>query len=278
MVATPIGNLQDITLRSVQILRDAPLIGAEDTRTLRRLLAALNISASGKRLLSLRAHNESQAAETLLAAIPAGGYAVYTADAGTPCISDPGSRLVQIARKKGMRVVAVPGASALTTLIAAAGLSTSCAAGGVHFFGFVPRATQQRDEFFLTLRGQQGCVVVFESPHRIRATTAALAIALGEGCRVVLGRELTKRHEEVIETTLGPLAEAVAQGQVVARGEFALLIEPPGIESTILQAQRIFTQLRAFLPPRQAAAATAKIVPCDAKTLYSQHLRTDKQS
>lgn len=271
MLATPIGNLQDVSLRALRLLREAAVIAAEDTRVARRLLSALDIPAPA-RLLSARAHNEQRAAAKIIAALEAGESVVYVSDAGTPAVSDPGSRIAQAVRKAGFAVSPVPGASALTALLSAAALPE----GAVHFYGFPPPAAARRRKFFAALSALEGVSVFYEAPHRIAATVAALAEAFGGGCRIVLGRELTKRYEQIVDSTLAEVADALARGDIPARGEFALAVENPAADAGAAEGWQAFAELEKLLPPRKAAAAAAAITGADAAALYKRHLAGKK--
>ena len=270
LVATPIGNLEDLSERAKRILQTATIIAAEDTRIAKRLFAALNLRPP-KRLLSLRAHNEAAASEKLCAAIALGEHAAYIADAGTPGISDPGERLVKTARRLGIIVTAIPGASALTALLSVAGINT---ADGVHFYGFPPH--KKRRDFFLSLRHLTGYAVIFESPHRIIDTVNLLVESFGDERRAVLGRELTKRYEQVIDATLAELACGLANGSIPPRGEFALLVELPAEKIAAIDATQLFAALVEHLPPRKAANLAAKLANDDKNTLYQRHMTRKK--
>ena len=259
--------MEDVTLRALRLLRTARVIAAEDTRVARRLLAGLGIRPAAK-LLSLRAHNEMRAATALFAAVGENEHAVYVADAGTPAISDPGGRLARLARAAGLSVSPVPGASALTALLAVGGAAEGCA----HFFGFPPRTANRRRDFFLSLRRLDGCAVFFESPRRVGATLVALADAFGGERRAVLGREMTKLHEQIVDADLDALVAAVAAGEIPQRGEFSLLVELPGDSATAVDAEKLFSLLAAELPPRRAAAVAARATGADSAALYRAHL------
>ena len=178
-------------MRALDVLAKSPIVAAEDTRVARRLLQAHGIG--GKRLISLRAHNEKQATERLITLIAKHGSAAYLSDAGTPGISDPGAILARLARAAGVRVESVPGASAYTALIAVAGAPD----GEIHFLGFPPRAQKKREDFFHRLTHFHGAVVLFEAPTRIIDAVMRITESLGGDVRLVLGRELTKLHEQV---------------------------------------------------------------------------------
>ena len=270
IVSTPIGNLQDISLRALHHLRTAALLAAEDTRVARRLLAGVGVPPPpSSRLISLRAQNEQQAAQKVIAALRAGGDVVYISDAGTPGLSDPGSKLVRAVRDAGFAASPVPGASALTALCAVAALDE----GAVHFHGFPPAAAAARRKFFAALRQTTGTCIFYEAPHRIAATLADLSASWGGAQRVVIGRELTKKHEQIADTTLAQAAAAVASGGIPARGEFCLAATPPPHRAAAEEGWRVFNILLNTLPPRQAAAAAAKISGEKASALYQRHIR-----
>lgn len=270
MVSTPVGNLEDISLRALRLLRSATVIAAEDTRVVRRLLQALHIESLGN-IISLRAHNEQAAAVRLINALGDGDHAVYVCDAGTPGISDPGGRLAQAARAAGVIVTPAPGASALTALLAVVGTSLA-PEHGVHFFGFSPRPAKKRVAFFQSLRALSGGAVLFESPRRITATLAELADILGGRQRAVIGRELTKFHEQIVEGDLNSLQQDFTAGNILPRGEFVLWVETPGLAAAQVEAEKMFAALSAYLPPRRAAALTAALTGADSAALYRRHI------
>ncbi|MBE8158236.1 MAG: 16S rRNA (cytidine(1402)-2'-O)-methyltransferase [Betaproteobacteria bacterium] len=264
LIAAPIGNLSDISPRAVAALKEADIIAAEDTRRARKLLGACGVV--GKTLLSLRAHNENRAAELLIKKISETGVAAYLSDAGTPGVSDPGARLVRAARAAGIAVSPIPGASALTALLSAAG----AAAAAVHFFGFAPRAKAERLRFFAELPAFSGNIILFESPHRIADSAAALCAVFGGGTRAVLAREMTKLHEQIIDASLEKIAAMLAAGEIPARGEFSLLVESAG-KKDLLPGRELFAALIKELPPRKAAKIAAQFCGGDAAEYYRQH-------
>ncbi len=213
VVATPIGNLEDVTLRALRVLREAGLVLAEDTRRTRILLDRHGIAA---RPVSLHAHNEATRCDEVLAALAAGRTVALVSDAGTPLVSDPGERLVAAAIEAGYAVVPVPGASAVLAALAASGLPPLPFA----FVGFPPRRARAREALFDSYRSRPETLVLFESPHRTAATLRALADALGDR-RACVARELTKLHEELARGTLGELAERYREG---ARGEVTIVV------------------------------------------------------
>jgi 16S rRNA (cytidine1402-2'-O)-methyltransferase len=215
LVATPIGNLEDITLRALRILREATVIAAEDTRHTRKLLSRHRIAG---RLLSLHEHNERARTPVLLRRLLAGDSVALVSDAGTPGVSDPGVALVRAAAEAGIPVVPVPGPSAVLAALAPSGLPAEPAT----FLGFLPAHDAARRRTLASVRDLPHTLVLFEAPHRLRATLSDLLAALGDR-RVAVARELTKVHEEVYRATL---SETVRRFSAEApRGEFTLVIE-----------------------------------------------------
>ena len=214
VVATPIGNLEDVTLRALRILREVSLVAAEDTRRTSKLLQHYSISTP---TTSLHAHNEHAKAPGLVARLQSGQSIALVSDAGTPAVSDPGARLVAAAHAVGILVVAVPGASAVTAAVSAAGLSDSRFAFG----GFPPDRSKARKEWFEWLRSQTIPVVFFEAPHRIERTLATLG-DIEPTRRLAIGRELTKAHEEY---AIRPIS-AWLQAPPTVKGEFVLVLFP----------------------------------------------------
>src|SRR5579864_912007 len=195
VVATPIGNLEDITLRALRVLREAAVIAAEDTRHTSRLLARHAIDTP---TTSVHQHNEAQKAVTILARLERGENVALVSDAGTPTISDPGSRLIRRAIEAGFRVEPIPGPSAVMAALAASGLS----ADGFCFLGFPPTRSNERKQWFERVRSVRGVIVFFEAPHRVHRTLDELRTVVGD-CAICVGRELTKLHEELVR---GPIS------------------------------------------------------------------------
>ncbi len=214
LVATPIGNLEDVSLRALRVLAEAELVLAEDTRRTRVLLDRHGVAA---RPVSLHAHNELARAAKVLAVLDGGGAVALVADAGTPLISDPGDRLVDAVLEAGHRVVPIPGASALLAALAASGLPTV----PFTFVGFLPRRSGECDRSLEALRDRRETLIFFESPRHVARTLARLRDAFGAR-RACAARELTKLHEELVRGSLDELAKRFAEG---ARGEFTLIVE-----------------------------------------------------
>lgn len=215
MVATPIGNLEDITYRAVRVLREAGLIACEDTRHTRRLLDHYGIDA---KLVSYHEHNEAERAQELMQKLQAGVNIAQVSDAGMPGVSDPGYRLIKLAIEHGIPVVPVPGASALVAALATSGLPTDA----FEFRGFQPARSGQRRTELESIRSAQHTVIFYEAPHRIREALDDVVAVLGPGRPVVIARELTKVHEEFLRGTAGELAAQVHEREL--KGEITLLI------------------------------------------------------
>jgi len=217
VVATPIGNLGDVTLRALEVLRTVPLVAAEDTRRTRRLFARHDIST---RLISYHARSAPARQAALLAALRAGGDLALVTDAGTPSISDPGEGLVAAWAAEGGTVVPIPGASAVIAAVAASGV----AGPRWVFEGFLPRSGRERRERLARIAADERGTVLFEAPGRVAATLGDLAEACGGGRPGAVCRELTKLHETIVRGSLGDLAAAARDGTVPARGEFVLVV------------------------------------------------------
>ena len=215
MVATPIGNLEDISSRAIRILGEVDLIACEDTRHTRKLLDRYGLT---KTLVSYHEHNEQPRAAELLGDLQAGKNIALVSDAGTPLIADPGYRLVEQAREQGVNVTPVPGPCALITALSASGLPTD----SFLFHGFLPPKQGQRRKLLTELKTLEATLIFYEAPHRILQTLEDIAATLGER-RVVLARELTKIHEEFLRGTPGELRSALAERPSV-KGEFTVMV------------------------------------------------------
>jgi 16S rRNA (cytidine1402-2'-O)-methyltransferase len=217
VVATPIGNLADITLRALDVLGAVPLIAAEDTRLTRRLLARHAIET---RLVSYHAQSGAGRTEELLAHLRGGSDLALVTDAGTPAVSDPGAELVTAWAGEGGRIVPIPGPSAVLAAVAASGVAGPRWA----FEGFLPRSGRERRERLATIAADPRGTVLFEAPGRVAGTLRDLVTACGEDRPGAVARELTKVHEQVVRGSLGSIAAAVADGRIPARGEFVLVV------------------------------------------------------
>jgi len=218
LVATPIGNLADITQRAIATLKQATIIAAEDTRSARRLLAALNLPAQGKQLVSYGEHNEARMAPLLAEQLKAGAEVALISEGGTPLVSDPGYRLVQAALACGAPVIPVPGPSALLAAFAGSGLPVH----GFVFRGFLPRKPGARRRILESLRGREETLIFYEAPQRAARALEEMAEVFGAARPACLARELTKVHETFVRLPLGELARHAAQEPV--RGECTLLV------------------------------------------------------
>ncbi|MDX2411586.1 MAG: 16S rRNA (cytidine(1402)-2'-O)-methyltransferase, partial [Woeseiaceae bacterium] len=217
VVATPIGNLEDLTPRARQTLAEVDLIAAEDTRHTGRLLSHFGVKT---RLLALHDHNEAELADKVIDKILAGQSVALVSDAGTPLVSDPGYRLVKAAHQRGVPVSPIPGASALTAALSVAGLATDkfC------FEGFLPAKKKARFDVLANLRDEARTMVFYESVHRIEAAIAALCGVFGTSRSAYLGRELTKMHEQCVYATLGEIHAQLLDGSIIKKGEFVIVV------------------------------------------------------
>ena len=262
VVATPIGNLEDVTARALAVLREAELVLAEDTRRTRVLLERHAIPA---RPVSLHAHNEAARTQQVLAALGEGRAVALVSDAGTPLVSDPGERLVARAIADGHRVVPVPGPSALLAALVASGLP----AEAFTFVGVLPRRAGPRARRLAELAGRPETLVLYESPRRLSAVLAELAAAFGER-RACVARELTKLHEEIVRGTLGELAARFADG---ARGEVTVVVAGAAAAQQAASddalRERVRSALAAGLSARDLAAQLARETGAPRRSLYA---------
>jgi len=215
VVATPIGNLEDITLRALRVLREVDLIAAEDTRHTRKLLDRYKIK---KRMVSYHEHNERERAERIIEDLKSGMKVALVSDSGTPAISDPGYVLIRRCVEEGIEVIPIPGPSALLAALSVSGLP-------VHRFifeGFLPHKSGKRRNRLRQLAGEEGTIIFYESPHRLLKTLSDILEILGNR-RVVIARELTKVHEEIFRGSIEEALERFGEGE--CRGEFTILVE-----------------------------------------------------
>lgn len=264
MVATPIGNLGDITLRAMETLRAADIVAAEDTRNTRALLAHLGIS---KRLVAVHEHNERRGAVRAVEWIRRGKAVALVTDAGTPGVSDPGAEVVAAVRAAGLRVVPVPGASALTAALSASGLAFD----GCVFAGFLPARGAPRREKLASLAAAPWAIVLFEAPHRVAGTLADLHEALGER-DVVIAREITKKFETIERVPLARAARWVAENPDRTRGEFVLVVEGRAPLAESNDPRPVLATLLAELPVKQAVALAVKLTGGKRNELYAMAL------
>ena len=270
IVATPIGNLDDLTPRARQILADVDLIAAEDTRHTGRLLFSIGVKTPQK---ALHDHNESRVVPSLIRALSAGKSVALVCDAGTPLVSDPGYRLVAAAHENGITVSPVPGASAVTAALSSAGLPTNrfC------FEGFLPSKRPARKEWLRSISRETRTLVFFESVHRIQTSLDDMAAILGDDRRAFIGRELTKLHEQCVQGTLATLRNAIESDKIPAKGEYVVVIH--GAEQSAdssIDADLLLTELAAVLPGKQAAAITANVTGEKKNAMYKRMLELTK--
>ena len=263
VVATPIGNLADITLRALAVLSQADIICAEDTRVTAQLLSAYGIQA---KLLSVREHNEQQMADKVIAALAEGKTVAQVSDAGTPAVCDPGAKLAARVRAAGLSVVPVVGASAVMGALSVAGVSEP----NFYFHGFLPAKAGERQKLLATWAEATHPIVMFETPHRIAATLADMAAVFPQRS-LVLAREISKTFETFLSGTVSEVQTIVAQDSNQSRGEMVLILHPASIERPSElpdDAQQVMKILSAELPTKQAAELAAKITGENKKALY----------
>ena len=269
VVATPIGNLADITLRALHVLALADTVACEDTRHTQTLLRAYGIDKPAAQLLAVHQHNEMQAAQEVTTRLRQGQRVAYVSDAGTPGISDPGARLVAQLRDQGLRVIPLPGASSVSALLSAAGIDDTTAPGFV-FAGFLPAKAAERAAVLEDLEQQARAVVLLEAPHRIEALAQALAVW---GPRAVtIGRELTKQFEEIHTLPAAELAAWLAADSNRLRGEFTLVLHPAANAIAAVQDDRVLALLMEHLPLKTAVQLAAQISGESKNALYARAL------
>lgn len=262
VVATPIGNLRDLSPHALDILKSADWVAAEDTRTSQGLLSAHGIQS---RLVALHEHNEAAGASRLVAELQAGKSVAYVSDAGTPGISDPGAKLVAAARAAGLPVSPIPGPSAVAAALSVAGLE-----GPWLFVGFLPSKPAARRKSLEALGGLPYALVCYEAPHRIEACVADLTEVLGGERRLLLARELTKRFEQLHQCPLAEAGAWLAADENHRRGEFVLIIDAPApaTGNDDQEARRVLEILLEELPLKQAAHLAARLTGGRKNALY----------
>jgi 16S rRNA (cytidine1402-2'-O)-methyltransferase len=275
VVATPIGNLADISLRALHVLALADAIACEDTRHTQALLRAYGIDKAPAQLLAVHQHNEAQAAHLIVERLQQGQRIAYASDAGTPAISDPGARLVAAVRAAGRTVVPLPGASSITTALSVAGIVTPGAQdSGFVFAGFLPAKAAEREAAVQRLAGEPRGVVLLEAPHRIEALARALAV-LGRR-PVTVARELTKQFEEIATVDAADLPQWFMHGAQRTRGEFVLVLHSAVVVAESGSEQRILRLLLSELPLKTAVRLAADITGASRNALYDAALSLKK--
>jgi len=263
VVATPIGNLADLSPRALATLKSVAAVCAEDTRHTRQLLAHFGVE---KPLLALHEHNEGEIADKLVARLAAGDSLALVSDAGTPLVSDPGYRLVRAARAAGIKVSPIPGASAVIAALSVAGLASD----RFVFEGFLPAKAAARRERLALLASEPRTLVFYESAHRIEDSLADMASAFGVERPAVLARELTKLFETVLDGTLADVRAQVAADPNQRRGEFVVIVQGAGddADARVVEGRRLYTKLSEHLPPSTAAKVAADLSGAPRKALY----------
>lgn len=272
IVATPIGNLADMTLRAIETLQSVDLIAAEDTRHSKYLLQHYNIDTTS---ISLHQHNEQQRSEALIKRLQNGESVALISDAGTPLISDPGYRFVVQALAAGITVVPIPGSCALITALSASGLASDRFA----FEGFLPAKSVARSQRLTELVNETRTLIFYESPKRLTDTLLALTAIFGETRRACLARELTKIHETIETRPLGELTLWVQQDTNQQKGEVVLLVEGCEKQVSVEEAEikRVLAILLAELPVKKAAALTASLLNVAKNDAYKLALKLQQK-
>lgn len=272
VLATPIGNVCDISLRGLHLLSIADAIACEDTRNTSHLLSRYGLN---RPLLAAHEHNEREAADKIIARLQQGERIALVSDAGTPAVSDPGARIVDAVRNAGLQVIPLPGASASITALSASGLIND----RFYFVGFLPSKARQRENELNALLSQTSTLVFYEAPHRIVETIDALLQVFGPARQIVLARELTKLFETIHRCPLAAAPAWLAEDANHQRGEFVIVLEgAPPAEDDSAEADRILQILLAELPLKQAAALAAQITGQKKNALYDRALQLKDQA
>jgi 16S rRNA (cytidine1402-2'-O)-methyltransferase len=277
VVATPIGNLRDVTLRALDILRSVDAIRAEDTRVTATLLARYGIATRPR---ALHQHNETREIAAVLADLAAGRSVALVSDAGTPAISDPGARLVRAVADAGHRVVPIPGASAVAAAVCAAGLTGE----RFMFIGFLPAQTKARRQLLETLASLDAALVIYEAPHRIAATLGDLVHALDGRRMLTIARELTKTFETLARMPLADGATWLDADANRKRGEFVVVVDVPvaggaeALQALTPESERMLSLLLEELPPARAARVAAAVARLPRDVLYARALALQAKS
>jgi len=272
LVATPIGNLEDITLRAIEILKKVDLIACEDTRTTNRLLAHYGIK---KKLISIHQHNEKNKSEFLINELSNGKSIAYTSDAGTPAISDPGAFLVKQALKFGIKVSPIPGPSSPITAFSASGIEST----QFQFYGFLPNASSKSKKLLQKVYGQTLPTIFFESPHRVLKTLSLVQNIFGPKHEIFIARELTKIYETIYKDEVMAIIERLESHPEEQKGEFVIILTPPIKEIENNETMHINEALKLMmreLPLNQSVKLIASIFKKNKKEVYNQALELKK--
>jgi 16S rRNA (cytidine1402-2'-O)-methyltransferase len=268
VVATPIGNIGDISLRALHVLAGVDAVACEDTRNTAHLLHRYGLT---KNLIAAHQHNEREVAERIIERLQAGERIALVSDAGTPAVSDPGARIVDAVRNAGLRIVPLPGASAALAALSVSGLMND----QFHFVGFLPAKSAQRETVLRALKTTAATIVLYEAPHRIAETVAALATVFEPTRQIVIARELTKLFEETQRCALSEATAWIAANAHRQKGEFVILLEgaPAAGDEDDAEADRILAVLLQECPVKQAANLAARITGRKKNALYERALQ-----
>lgn len=265
IVATPIGNLDDITQHALNILAEVDIVACEDTRHSGRLLANYGIK---NRLISFHQHNENESAKNVINLLQAGNDIALVSDAGTPLISDPGYPLVKQVHEHGIKIVPIVGASAIIALLSCSGLPTN----EFHYYGFLSAKQTQRQQQLTRIKENTGTTVIYESSHRILKCLADMMVVLGEDRTIAMGREMTKTFETIKQGTVSELKDFVEADSNQQKGEFVLAIaaEEKVQSLDLTEKHKQLAQLLAKeLPPKKAAKISAEYLQGSSKEIYN---------
>ncbi|MFZ7308829.1 16S rRNA (cytidine(1402)-2'-O)-methyltransferase [Comamonas jiangduensis] len=276
VVATPIGNLADISLRSLHVLQMVDAIACEDTRHTQGMLRSYGLERPGHQLLAVHQHNEAEAAAGIIARLQQGQRIAYVSDAGTPGVSDPGARLCAALAAAGLRAMPLPGASSITSAISVAGcVPPGHTDGGFVFAGFLPTKNAERQAAVQKLAAEPRCTVLLEAPHRIQEMAKALAV-LGAR-KVTLAREITKQFEQITTHAAVDVAAWLDAEANRSKGEFVVVLHPVEVQQENGEAERVLRLLLAELPTKTAVKLTAEITGGNRNTLYDRALEIKRE-
>ena len=269
LVATPIGNLEDITLRAIEILKKVDLVACEDTRTSNKLLANYGIK---KKLISIHQHNEKDKTEFLINELINGKSIAYLSDAGTPAISDPGAYLVNQAIKLGIKVSPIPGSSSLVAAFSVAGIEST----QFQFYGFLPNSPSKAKKSIKVIYNQPLPTIIFESPHRILKTLSLVRDIFGSEHIIFVARELTKIYETIYKDNVLSIIERLEKHSKEQKGEFVIILTPPLKEiedNDVLSMNESLTLMLKELPLNQSVKFISAIFKKNKKEVYNEALR-----
>ena len=268
LIATPIGNLEDITLRALEVLKKVDLVACEDTRTTNRLLTHYGIK---KKLISIHQHNEKNKTEFLIDKLMNGQSIAYASDAGTPAISDPGAFLVNQALKLGIKVSPIPGPSSLVTAFSASGIEST----QFQFYGFLPNAASKSKKLLQKIYSQTLPTIIFESPHRVLKTLSLVQNICGNMHEIFIARELTKIYETIYKDDVGSIIDRLERHPEEQKGEFVIILTPPIKEienNEVIHMNEALKLMMKELPLNQSVKLISSIFKKNKKEVYNQAL------